>query len=48
MEAMREYADSIADLNISDGERVQLLQQYEEQLMQTYGQFLDDALGDAK
>lgn len=48
MDNMAQYRDEIADLNLTDAERTQLLQQYYEQLQQEYGVFLTTALDDAK
>ena len=47
MANMAEYRDQIKDLNLTDKERTELLQQYYEQLQQQYGVFLKDALDDA-
>lgn len=48
MDNMAQYRDEIADLNLTDAERTQMLQQYYEQLQQQYGVFLNGALDDAK
>ena len=48
MDNMAQYRDEIANLNVSDEERVQMLQAYYEQLQQQYGVFLDTALTDAQ
>lgn len=45
---MAQYRDEIANLNLTDAERTQMLQQYYEQLQQQYGVFLNTALDDAK
>jgi hypothetical protein len=45
---MIQYRDEIANLNLTDEERTQLLQQYYEELQQQYGVFLNTALTDAQ
>lgn len=48
MDNMIQYRDEIANLNLTDQERTELLQQYYEQLQQEYGVFLNTALTDAQ
>jgi len=43
---MAQYRDEIADLNVTDEERVAMLTDYWNQLMDTYGVLADKALAD--